>query len=284
MLSEINLRQKRGLGNIISDSFNYLRFHFKSLFKILLFVCGPILLLGGILLGISYSNLFKNMDFNSAASPITSGFGLGLLISFVIIGLGVLALNGIITEYMKVSLIKSRTEITFNDVISGFKQRFWKYFLAMIIVVIILFVSMFFFILPMIWLGIVFSLIFFIIGVENTGSFESIGRCFKLVKGYWWRTFGLHFLMGLIQTGLTYAFILPVYIIGAALMFSSEDPMLLAENLPIVMMIFMPFIILIGSLSYSLSSIASGINYFSIVEVKEEIGLKERIEKIETEN
>lgn len=284
MLSEINLRQQRGLGKTISDSFNFLRFHFKPLYKIILAISGPILLLGGILLGLAYSNLFKNIDYTSSSAPNTGGFGFNMMIAFFIIGLGSMALYGIITEYMRETLTKSKSEITFNDVFDGFKSRFWKYLLAAVIVLIILFVSVFIFVLPMIWLSIVFSLVLFIIGVENLNSFDAIGRSFSLIRGYWWRTFGLYFLMGFIQMGITYALILPIYIVSFALMFTSKDPMMVANKMPTIMMFMMPFFIIVSSLSYSLSGIASGINYFSIVEAKEEIGLKERIEKIESEN
>ena len=44
-----------------------------------------------------------------------------------------------------------------------------------------------------------------------------------------------------------------------------------------------PITMVISALAYSLSSIAAGINYFSIVEEKEEVGLKEKIESIDEE-
>ena len=83
----------------------------------------------------------------------------------------------------------------------------------------------------LIWLTVTLSLYFPVLWLEDVGVMEALRRCFYLIKGKWWSTLGLSFVIGLIQGSISYIFIIPMY----ALMFlqalkvtSEESPVLMS--------------------------------------------------------
>ena len=282
MQEQINLREKRSLGEIISATFNYLRFHFKPLYKILLATAGPVFLIAALFIGGFYGNVFGSFETQQAPDglAIMSKFFVGMLV----FAIGAVVLNGTVTEYMKASLTTPKNEITFKQILDGLKARFWNYFGASLLVIILIFLGSMALFIPGIWLYVVFSLIFFTIGIEQKSIGDGFTRSFSLMRGYWWHSFGLYILTGIIQSALTYALAIPLYVVNFLIMFSSGDINNMTENVGTVTSITSTFIMFISALTYSLSTIAAGVNYFSIVESKEEVGLKEKIEAVDTEN
>ena len=280
-MEKIILRKKRYFGDLISDSFNYLRHHFKPLFRILLSVAIPVILLGSIFIGLFYSNIFQGMNmYDPAQTPdnlVQFFFG------FLIYGVGAVLLHGSVVEYMRVSLKKPKNEIVFNEVVAGVKKNFGKYLVSSIIMFSLILAGAFLCFIPAIWLSVVFSLYFFIISIEQKDVGESFSRCFSLMKNFWWRSFGLFILMSIIQTFLVYAVSMPISLLSFFIGFSSSDISEVSRSTGNIMAFTTPITMVISALAYSLSSIAAGINYFSIVEEKEEVGLKEKIESIDEE-
>jgi hypothetical protein len=184
---------------------------------------------------------------------------------------------------MKASLNKTKNEITFNEVFEGLKKNFGRYLLSAIIIVILTTVGAMLCFVPGIWLSVVFSLYFFIIAIEEKNTGEAFNRSFSLIRNFWWRSFGLFILIGIIQTFLVYAVSLPISLLTGFITFSSENTTEMTQATQNMLAFTTPITMVISSLVYSLVSIAAGINYFSIVEEKEEVGLKERIESTDTD-
>lgn len=66
------------------------------------------------------------------------------------------------------------------------------------------------------WVGLAYvsvTLSFYmpVLWLEELPVFASLGRCFQLIKGNWWNTFGLMLVTSLLQSTLTYVFAIPMY-------------------------------------------------------------------------
>jgi hypothetical protein len=70
MQTTFNLRKKRSVTDMVSDVFNYLKIHFLPLCKALLVLVSPFFLIGGIFMGLFYSNFFESI-FNNNQPDMT---------------------------------------------------------------------------------------------------------------------------------------------------------------------------------------------------------------------
>lgn len=285
MQNEFTLRQKRGIGETISDSFSYFKFHFKPIMKAVLILPLPIMMVGAIFIGIFYGQFFETMMQNMDQFDPTPDLGntIFLFIGGLFLAMGGVVFQATIVEYMKLSLILNKSEIQISDIINGMKKRIGYYIAGSILIYIILVVSMFLLILPFILLLVVFSVYYFTIAIDDKDPGSAIGRSFEIIWGNWWKSFIIYFIMNIIMVLITYALYLPFSLLTIFGGFSSDDPAMLQENLGLFMSIFMPIMVILSSLTSTLLFISIGINYFSLVEEKEEVGLKERIEAVETE-
>lgn len=300
MQAKIDLRKKRTVSDMVSEIFNYLKIHILNIFIGLIIFAGPFYIVGSIFIGAFYGNLFSMIG--TVGEPdITNMFTLIPAILCFMVG-GVL-FQAVIVAYMKLSLTLEKTEITLGLVYNDVRTYFWKYFganllfffgvvMVMVILIIILtfispvlgaFASMF----GIFYIMIAFSLFPFSISIENTSVINSIGRSYQLIKGHWWRTFGYYILVSIIQSFMAGIIMMPIYIIGFYNTFSSAITDGTAPDMTQVGVIFsivMPIVMFINLFFYSFTGVGLGINYFSLVEIKEEVGLKEQIELMNPEN
>lgn len=63
----------------------------------------------------------------------------------------------------------------------------------------------------MIWLSVCLGLYFPVLWLEDVGPADALRRSFYLIRGKWWSTFGLAFIMVLIQGFMSYMFAIPMY-------------------------------------------------------------------------
>ncbi|GAB3721564.1 hypothetical protein GCM10027594_01990 [Hymenobacter agri] len=61
------------------------------------------------------------------------------------------------------------------------------------------------------WLAGCLALYFPVLWLEDLGPTQALSRCFYLIKGKWWSTFGLLMIMAIIQSTMSYLFAIPMY-------------------------------------------------------------------------
>ncbi|RZK14373.1 MAG: hypothetical protein EOO56_25115 [Hymenobacter sp.] len=125
------------------------------------------------------------------------------------------------------------------------------------------------------YVGIVFSLYFPLLWLEDLSIFATVGRCFQLIKGRWWATFGLLLVVSIIQGMLAFVFVLPQYgvLIGKVLhveALSSDVFGVLAQCIYAVGIIF----------TYAVPLLAVAFQYFHLIEQKEGWGLRLLVEEL----
>jgi hypothetical protein len=285
---KINLREKRGFGDIINTTFTFLKQNFKPLFKGVLFIGGPAILIGTIIGGSAFQGV---MDIGKYPGPDPVGdflwqFGLGYL--FIIVGL--VFFYAATINYLKLYLNRDTEddEITVAQLWEATKIKILPLLGLIFLLIILVTVGMFLFVVPGIYLLFALSFSGVVLVIEDKGVFDSISRSFQVISGHWWSTFGLMFVVSLITTVVSYAFMIPMYIIIWIFGVNSPyDPEANIESMTsiyeIVMLIYMPLYYFIATMLTAITITALVLKYFSIVEEKESVGTMQEIENLSAE-
>ena len=176
-------RKPREIGEILTDTFQYIRLHYMTLGKGLLFFVMPFYVIQIALVGDMSVDIFNSMgDSEAEARAFASMFSGKYFLSLLMSVLGTSMLSVVTFLYS--------------------------------LIVIALFFSVFALILPAIFIGVQWSLAPAALFIEEQGVFKALGRSWELVKDYWWVTFGLIILMTIITTIATYVFVIPTTILS----------------------------------------------------------------------
>lgn len=278
---KINLREERDFGQKINAVFAFLQQNFKPLFRSLLFIAGPTALLGGIFMGLHQSQ-FMDFALNENPSAINNNFFrdlfnpnyflaiLFLLISFILVFQTV---YGYLVAYLE----DRNRPITTDMVWSHVKQKFVFSFFAIIVLGIITVIGFFLLFIPGVFLVVAFQLALIIIAMEQIDIFDLVSRCLYLIRGKWWSTFGLLFIVSLIQGMMGVVFNVPLYIITFAKAFHVGE----ATDSNNIFLIISTIISTVGTVMlYTLSALAMAFQYFNLVERKEGVGLLEEVDQL----
>lgn len=275
MSKQIKLRVERDFSESISTTFDFLRYNFKMIMTLLVRIPGPLLIFSVFLIIPYYINAFDMtskgiVDFDPTTMTL---FGIGMLIYFVASILSILAVNEFIGLYLK---SESPELITVKDVYAKVKTHFWEYlggYLLLGLIVMVGFVLLF---IPGIYLGVALMLTFSVITIEKVGVFDGISRSYKLIAGNWWSTFGLMFVIMILTVFIMYLFILPLGMITGFLLVSSDFGWFASFSYGLVNSLTLVVSFFLSAIYF----IAINIKYFSLVEQKEQVGLKEQIEEM----
>ncbi|WP_075603862.1 DUF7847 domain-containing protein [Saccharicrinis aurantiacus] len=295
MYNTFQLRKKRTVSESVSDVFNYLKIHIWNLLKLMMVLVGPFFILGGILIGRVYGTMFSMFETTLEPNP----FDFALFIpAYILLIIGGIFYQASIVSYMKMSLKHAKDEITLQLIFTDIKKYFWKYlgagillgigisFVGFIVTLVLSIISpvlgVFVMMFGLIYLMIAFSIYPFSIGIEDASITDSFGRSFELIKGNWWSTFGYYILLYFIQGFISAIVIVPFYILAFYKMFSQliTNPNSQPDfsYLGSVMTFGIPIIMFVSLFLYCFYSVGFGMRYFSLVELKEEVGLAEQIE------
>ncbi len=306
----IEYHKTRDFGKKLNATIEFIKENFKPLFKAMLFISGPPIVLGSILM----TQVFEGfMGFASLASVGVepgfeefSGMVLPILGGTIFLLIGGTAIVAVIYDYM-ILYEKQGKDISVNDVWQLTKRSFWQvlgrmFLLALLIIaayvllvlVIVLFavasgvlaflmgsaivVAFIYFLIPL-------YLIFIITAYEKVDFGTGLKKCFKLIKEKWWSTFGLVFVAGLIQGVISSIFLVPWYIIFAIKTLHTTDPTSFSEPSVVVNILSTISFLAYSILRYLLLCIpliAIAFQYFNLIELKESKGLMAKIDSFGT--
>ena len=103
--------------------------------------------------------------------------------------------------------------VTVAEVWAIIRRQLLSTTLSILGIYLLIAVGFIFLFIPGIYLSVMLSLFFIVKMVEGTGFADTVSRCWHLIKGKWWSTFGLLFVMTL----LLYAVLFAVGLVTAAL-------------------------------------------------------------------
>jgi len=288
MSEYIEFKKQRELGEILSDTFAFLRTQFKPFFGTYLKIVGPYLLVMMITLGLymyfvgnSFNNIIYNTSANEAASFATM-FVIGILyiVAFVLV---YVMSQSTVLHYIK-SYANGKGKIDEQEIKSEVYKRFGSFLGLGFLAGISIFAGLMFCFIPGIYLYVPLALSFSILVFDNKGATDAYGYSFTLVKDEWWITFATLFVVGIIVAVASYAFAIPTVIYQYAKMgiLSGEmdaESMMDVFKDPIYLLLNM-----IGTLAQfflNLIAVIAGVFiYFNLNEKKNFTGTYERIKSL----
>jgi hypothetical protein len=278
---KLNLKKVRDFGEVINDTFVFLKQNFKPLFKILipisiLFVVANIML--STFQIISLQDLVKENGGNNVSGLINktlvTTFITGLFGSMVYF---VVAL----TTYCYVAVyIENKSETPAMAQVWGFfKYYFLRYIGVRLLTGIAFMIGFVLCFLPGIYLAPIISLTIAAVVLENRGAFNAIARGFELIKQDWWMSFGTLLILIMILYAFVITLALPSMILGGS-------ASLFTPNLtrPVYAIIIQSIISSISVYSYVIVIIGNCILFYSLVEKKESEGLLDRINDLDSDS
>ncbi len=276
-LEKFEFRKVRDFGSIINDTFAFIRQNIAILFKALIFITGPLLIIQGVLAGLYSSKSSLMLLGGDKANPLGAIFSLEylLLILFSLVSYTFISLVAL--EFIALYTVKGPGAITVDDIWQALKKDFWMIVFTNIGTVFVVFFSMLFLVIPGIYFAIVMALVPMIRVQERTGFFSAIRRSMKLISGSWWFTLGLLFLMAIIVGMMASMMALPsIGVTFFAMIHKADGSNYFIKALFIVTGILQQ----LTSMFNVVVLMAIGFNYFSLAEKKEGHGLLRKVEEI----
>ena len=272
-MNEFKLQKYRDLGSILTDSFVYIKIHYKSLGKALLLLALPFYLVSGFVVGDAYTSFFSAMFNNPEAAE--SLIGPGFLIGMLLLVMSSVALLTVTLTH--VSIVNEQGEAKLSDITDRFGTNFMILLLLYILIIFGVSISFLFFIIPGIYIGIKLFVAPAVSILENKNPIDAITRSWQLVKGHWWFTFATYLVMNIITSFMSYVVVIPF---GIIMSFFTTAGAGSSESFVNGMGILYGLMILIASLFTVVLLIAMCLHYFNLIERKEGKGLRAQIEEL----
>ena len=281
----INFKKQRDIGDVISDTFKFLRENYKLLFKMIFKIAGPAFLV--LLLALSYYSYISFSSLDDSMFSFAENLDTGMLIiSFFILFCSLLAfyvlLYGTVLHFIH-SYIQNESEVAEKEVSQGVKQDFGGLLGLLLLVGIITFFGLILCILPGIYLWVPLSIAPPLLVIGRYSVVDSISESFNLIKDHWWNTFLTLLLIVILVyiIGLIFQIPLIIYFFVKTLTVvqegSNADPSSLFDWIYIV------FNVISSLAQYLLSSIvviASAFIYYDLNEKKNFTGSYETISNL----
>lgn len=290
----IELLLSRKAGEQINHTFQFLRENARTLWRAALYIAGPSTLLTGVFLGYNFIGSVAPKLEGTMVDP-----ALGALLGLFFGAVTMLLLQGVANEYLLLYRERRPEDISVDDVWRGMRGHLGK-LIGTTIVVALIYVGGYFglamlgafggvflvmlgvlaLFIPAIYATVPFSILFAVRIHEGKSIGNAITRSFELVKGYWWSSFVVIFLLGLIAWYMAAICVFPsMIVLGAAGVFNEGDR---TSSLRIVILVVLAFGSVLSYMAAFLPTLGAALNYFNLVEKHEGTGMLARIDSIGT--
>lgn len=289
----VNFREVRDLGQIVNTTFVFLKQEWRPLFRAIAMLCMPFAVVGGFLAGGSMAGLQTagvqaDTDPFSALTMVRTTM-LSVIPAYLLLLAAYILLIAVVHEYLRSYHLGQHQSTSTGELIKQALGQVGPYLGASILSWLLLFVGLMLFFFPFFYVWAVVSLAYAAHAMERTGGSGAISRSYNLVKGDFWPTLGLLFVISIIQYLLMYVVQLPALIVGVAVNLNSGLKMVenstIGLNYPTWYGALTAFATALQwcamMLIYPVMATCLTLKYFSRVEQKEGQGLKEKIQGFE---
>lgn len=285
MKTFFQFKKQRELGDIISDSFGFIRNEYKSFFGTILKICAPYILIYLASMVFYMYAIGDVLDFTNSSR--NAGFSAGMMflsIALLLIStiLAYVFASASVLNYIK-SYINNNGLINENEIKQGIYKQLAGFLGLGILKWITIIVGAMLCFLPVFYLMVPMFVVFSVYVFEEKDVSDSYSYSFSLIKDEFWMTFFTIIIMYIIIAIAGYAFSLPASLYSIIKMgtFSSEfDPADMKS-------FFDPIMILLNILSYLFQYtlnliliVSAALVYFNLNEKKNFTGTFEQIESI----
>ncbi len=296
MNKEFTLHKIRDFGDIITDTFTYIRVHWKTLGKVFsIYVLSP-LLVGIVLLGGSFAYSIGSIS-DSAGAGQFAGLGIGLFLGLLFIFFSLFMLMGVAYQHIY-HTNNGDVPTTFSEFTKGMFGKTFSILMVSFLMGIVVMIGFFIFFgiissLDSIWSNFIAFITFYaLIGffftkislfpviyfVEGGNASSAIARSWELTENYWWFTFGIYIVINFIFSFLSLFAAIPVVIIGGVIAFVFGADF--QKDLPMLFGTLYASVYFFQIIATSAQFIALGIHYFNLVERKEGGNLTNEIDRL----
>ncbi|PKA83847.1 Uncharacterized protein family (UPF0259) [Ulvibacter sp. MAR_2010_11] len=284
MNEKVQFKKQRELGNILTDTFAFLRGSGKQLFGLIFKIAGPALLV----LVIAYVYYMQStlgslggIGLGGSMESFTGNFILALFLLLVSAMAYYALLYGTVLHAIK-SYVKNNGVILNEEVTAGVKENFWSLLGLSILVALMVGVGLIFCLIPGIYLAVVLALTYSIHVFEKRDVTDSISYSFKLIKSEWWITFATFLVIGILYYVILLIFQVPQYIYFFIKGFAMSETVSAdtGEMFDWVYMALSSIGIIAQYLLQSILAITTALIYYNLNEKKNFTGTIETIESI----
>jgi hypothetical protein len=267
--------EKRDFGQVINATFTFLRSHYKEIYKDLLIWAAPVYLMAAVLSASLQVNMLTQPKTNILQQYMSPSFLITIALTAIGHTIGLVVVANKIMNYHEAQ----RSGITYTTG-EALKMNGGRIFLCYILYVILVAAGFLCLVIPGMYLAISLSLapiaLIFNRGMRVDRAMSESGR---LVKNYWWRTFGVAFIMIIIIYMVTIVFTIPNLISMAVITLHTVKGEQQQGNF-LLHTIFTCIAQLGQVVALPFYIISMAVQYFSLKEIKDEVTLKEKIEAI----
>lgn len=274
MKTYLELRKRRELGEILSDTFTFARINSKSLIPVLIKTTGIFFLIH-LLFSVAYQyTTMENMVLTNTGLFFGSLFLmlLGSLIYYA-------SASAAIYSYM-INYTETKGLVHTDQIIQSSRSKLVSLLLLGILSYFILITGLLFFLIPGVYLLVPVALSFPLLIFRNLGKRDSLKASFKLISDRWWITFGTLLVVGIVIGIISFVFSLPptVYLAVKTLVIESEETQVLGGDF--IFLILSSLSSAVGNLLSIFIIIAVGLVYFDLDEEKNKTGIRVKLEEL----
>ena len=286
--SYIEFKKQRDFGEILSDTFSFLRNEFKPFMSAFFHICGPFLIAFLLSIGL-YTYIAGDVvlldPFNNSTPTFSNPFlFLMAFLVYVISAIVAYIFSIATTLFFIKSYVDNRGDTSLNEIKSNVYKSFWGFFGLSILKGLTIFFALLLCFLPVLYAMVPMAVVFSIYVFEpRKSATDAYGDSFYLVNQDFWLALGSFIVFAIIFYILTLVFSMPAVIYSFVKMgvtASEFDPSNTSGFVD-------PFYVLLNVLStftqfvLNLTLIIVGaFIYFHLNEKKNFTGTYERIEKI----
>lgn len=284
--TKIEFYKLRDFSEKMNTTVEFIRQNFKKFSLSVLLIGGPM----AILISLVFRDMFSLFDFSNMgqndeqALDFMTRLGGDYLLMMFLSWMTTLFIISITYQFMVKYNNDDLENFTIGELFGKAVQKLPGLVLLSFLIFIVVFVGIFLFILPGIYLAVTLSLAYPVYLFENVGIGEAFSRPFRLIRGKWWSTFGVIFIGAMMAYAVSLVFSIPFLFIYISELFTlvqeaPDDPSAFANMFTSGYMTFAMTISNIGSyVSYSVPLVALGYQYSNLVERTESRGLLSQID------
>ena len=279
MIEALEFKKRRDFGQVINDTFTFMRQNFKPLIKTYFTFCGLFVLASmSTMLMQQYKtvNVINTMG-NGGSSTGKGLYGIEYFLSIVFSLASYASMSVAILSYIAIYVQKGNQTPTTEEVWGFFKYYFWRVFGSSILLLLMVMVGFILCLAPGFYLFPFVTMMLPIMVIENASLGYAFSRSFQIIKENFWITFGTLLVIWIIVYACMSMVILPTTLFNMIGMFSSKG-----AHMSLTLTMISTVLQSLCQVFTIVPIITITLMYFSLIEQKENVGLMERISNFGT--
>jgi hypothetical protein len=277
----LEIEREMTFGENFSGTFIFIRENAGPLFKSILLIAGPFILLSAILLGLLFPGYF-DLSGRVDSGPFMDAtffetYGMKNILRVVFFLLTTSLISMVTFEYVYLYTQSEGKEITFRQVWERFRKDFFRLFAAKLIMWPAIIIASGCLALPGIVLYVLWGGTELIIIEKRGNPFSAISQSYKLMKQYWGTGFVLMLLLMVIISVLWVLFSIPAWILEGGQILTTVEQNETGQQVAYIIHAVSQVIV---HLLFLLPTIAIALRYYSVKEEHYREGIVRRIRSV----